>query len=360
MQAMRHSPLLRLHNATWPGLVGKGEGAPEPAIGLDRMLQLTEEAEVDGERFDGVDLFLHAPHLDVHADRDGVWGLADRIASHGLRVGSVVAPVYPHMIGGSAMGDREERRRFVQAVEAACRYASMLDEHGIRSYGVVRIDSAASPVEWVENPLANTRLIAETFREAAVVAEDHGQRIAAEGEICWAAMHSWKAMLGLLEAVGKPGLLGFQADLAHTYLYLLGYNAPEAALLEEGHSEEAFWQAYHVMTNALGPWLLDFHVAQTDGSVFGSGSHDKTGRHCPVDSPGGKIDVVRCSRAWLLNEDGRIRNGIRHVCWDGCMFPNAVLEASGTWNRVLNLMQAVRDDLQDHQDHQDHLASFCP
>ena len=25
--------------------------------------------------------------------------------------------------------------------------------------------------------------------------------------------------------------LGFQADLAHTYLYLLGYNAPEHALV---------------------------------------------------------------------------------------------------------------------------------
>ena len=59
------------------------------------------------------------------------------------------------------------------------------------------------------------------------MAADHGERLAAEGEICWAGMHSWKAMLNLLEAIGMPETVGFQADLAHTYLYLMGYNAPE-------------------------------------------------------------------------------------------------------------------------------------
>ena len=32
-----------LHNAMWPGIVGKGEGS-EPAIGLDTMLDLTAAA----------------------------------------------------------------------------------------------------------------------------------------------------------------------------------------------------------------------------------------------------------------------------------------------------------------------------
>jgi hypothetical protein len=35
-------------------------------------------------------------------------------------------------------------------------------------------------------------------------------------------MHSWKAMLDTLEGVGMPKTFGFQADLAHTYLYLIG------------------------------------------------------------------------------------------------------------------------------------------
>ena len=341
-------PPLSLHNAMWPGLVGKGPDASEPAIGLERMLQLTADARIEGEasvRFDGVDLFLYHPHIDIDAPGSEIRRLADHIASLGLGVGSVVAPVYPDMLGGSAMGSHDDRRRFVEAVRTACRYASVLNAHGVRSSGVIRIDSAAGPVEWAEHPVENTKKIADTFREAALVAEDHGERIAAEGEICWAAMHSWTEMLRLLEEVGRPDSLGFQADLAHTYLYLLGYNAPETALLQDGYTEEEFKEAYRIMTSALAPWLFDFHVAQTDGSVFGSGSHDKTGRHCPVDSPDGKLDMVWCSRQWLLNDQGELRGGIRHICWDGCMFPNAVLENQETWNRVLGAMEAVRRGL---------------
>ena len=47
---------LKLHNAMWPGLVGKGEGeGEEPPFSLERMLDLTANAEVNGRKFDGVD-----------------------------------------------------------------------------------------------------------------------------------------------------------------------------------------------------------------------------------------------------------------------------------------------------------------
>ena len=58
-----------LHNAMWPGLVGKGPDS-EPPIDLDTMLDLTAAANVDGVRFDGVDLFLFDPHVDIDSDRD--------------------------------------------------------------------------------------------------------------------------------------------------------------------------------------------------------------------------------------------------------------------------------------------------
>ena len=49
-----------LHNAMWPGVVGKGPGR---AVHRPRtMLKLTAAAEVDGVKFDGVDLFLSLPH----------------------------------------------------------------------------------------------------------------------------------------------------------------------------------------------------------------------------------------------------------------------------------------------------------
>ncbi len=53
-----------LHNAMWPGLVGKGPDS-EPPIDLDTMLDLTAAAEVDGVHFDGVDLFLFEPHVNI-------------------------------------------------------------------------------------------------------------------------------------------------------------------------------------------------------------------------------------------------------------------------------------------------------
>ena len=51
----------RLHNAMWPGLVGKGPDS-EPPIALDAMLEMTAKSRVDGVGFDGVDLFLADPH----------------------------------------------------------------------------------------------------------------------------------------------------------------------------------------------------------------------------------------------------------------------------------------------------------
>lgn len=333
---------LKIHNAMWPGLVGKGtEPGQEPPIGLERMLELTAAANIDGQKFDGVDLFLFLPHMDPDADDATLRGIAETVASHGFKIGSLVAPVWPGTVGDSAMGDAEQQKRFLTAVETACRIARIFNESGVRDYGVIRIDSAEFGVDvWREDAPGNTKRIASTFREAARIAADHGERLAAEGEICWAGMHSWKDMLDLLEEVGMPESLGFQADLAHTYLFLLGYNAPEHALLSAGYSDEEFWAAYETMTDKLRPWTIDFHVAQNDGEVKGAGSHDKTGKHCPADDPAGKLDIVRCAGYWLRDAASR---GIQHICWDGCMFPNATLEDAATWQTILQTMIDVRD-----------------
>jgi len=330
----------KLHNAMWPGLVGKDPKSDQPPISLDRMLELTVKAEVNGQKFEGVDLFLFHPHTDPDASDDDLKRMADKIAGHGLNIGSLVAPVWPGTVGASAMGSKDDQKKFVLAVEKACRIAGIFNKHGVRQYGVIRIDSATPPSAWDADPRGNTKKIAATFREAGKVAAAHGERLAAEGEICWAGMHSWKAMLDTLEAVGMPGTVGFQADLAHTYLYLLGYNAEQHALLKPGYSKAEFWAAYEKMTDALRPWTIDFHVAQNDGSVHGTGSHDKTGRHCQADDPNGKLDIAECSKYWLK---GAAERGVKHICWDGCMFPNKVLETQKTWNTILATMLKVRD-----------------
>ncbi len=227
----------KLHNAMWPGLVGKGtDEGQEPPISLERMLDLTAAAEVNGQKFEGIDYFLFLPHTNPEATDDELQQIADLIQSKGFKVGSLGRP-----------GLAGYRRRFGHGrcrsnAKSFCRPCAWL---------------AASPEFSMNMACANTVVFASTrpssaskngartprpipprsprrFREAASIAADSGERLAAEGEICWAGMHSWKDMLNLLEEVGMPETLGFQADLAHTYLYLMGYNAPEHALAARG------------------------------------------------------------------------------------------------------------------------------
>ena len=342
----QHNNFPKLHNALWPGLVGKGSPGAEPCLDLDTMLERTARAEVDGVRFDGVDLFLFAPHTDIDIDADGLKRLADKITGKGFVVGSVVAPVWPPTGGGSAMGTAEERGRFVEQVRKACRIARSLRELGVRPTGVVRIDSACGVADWTQAPDANQEKIAGTFREACNVAEGFGERLAAEGEICWGGMQSWKKMLHLLERVNRPQTLGFQADMAHTLLYVLGYNAPEDALLPAGVDWSDAAQldaALRTLTDALRPWTIDFHVAQNDATVHGSGTHDKTGHHCLPNDAQGKLAIAHHAGFWLRGADGQPTKAIRHLCWDGCMFPNAVMMQTNTWNQILRAMMAVRD-----------------
>jgi sugar phosphate isomerase/epimerase len=334
-----------LHNAMWPGLVGKGPDS-EPPIDLDTMLSLTAATEVDGVRFDGVDLFLSLPHTDIDSSDDDLAHLAEKLASKGLRAGSLVAPVWPPTGGGSAMGDESERAKFLTQVKKACRIGQKLRDLRVREYGIIRIDSAASPGEWAKDPAGSTKRIAQTFLEACDIAESFGERLAAEGEICWAGMHSWRRNVELLEMVGRPKTLGFQADMAHTMLFTMGYNAPEDRLLPadfEWSQQDRLAEAYRKMAGALRPWTFDFHVAQNDGSVKGSGSHDKTGRHCQPCDPNGKLDIVRDAGAWMRDDNGEPTRAFQHICWDGCMFPNAAMLDPKTWRDVLGVMIAVRN-----------------
>ena len=59
-----------IHNAMWPGLVGKGGPGAEPPIDLDTMLNMTAAASVNGVKFDGVDLLLFDPHTRIDSSDD--------------------------------------------------------------------------------------------------------------------------------------------------------------------------------------------------------------------------------------------------------------------------------------------------
>ena len=144
---------LKLHNAMWPGLVGKGDGeGEEPPISLGSMLELTANAEVDGRKFDGIDYFLFLPHTDPNASDDEFKQTADLIASKALilvlwllRFGRVRLE--------TLLWVRMSSRVNFGSVQLACRVAKIFNEHGARKGGVIRIDSAEFGVEkWKANP----------------------------------------------------------------------------------------------------------------------------------------------------------------------------------------------------------------
>ena len=91
----------KLHNATWPGVVGKGSPGAEPIIGIDEMIDFTAKADVNGAKFDGIDVFLFAPHVDIDASDDDLKKLVDKVKAKNLAIGSVVAPVWGGTGGGS-------------------------------------------------------------------------------------------------------------------------------------------------------------------------------------------------------------------------------------------------------------------
>ncbi len=102
--------------------------------------------------------------------------------------------------------------------------------------------------------------------------------------------------------------------MAHTLLFTLGYNAPEDRILPEGYDwskREPLDEALKTMTHALRPWTIDFHVAQNDATVKGSGSHDKTGRHCLPNDPNGKLDIARHAGSWLRDDNGNVTKALR-------------------------------------------------
>ena len=131
----------------------------------------------------------------------------------------------------------------------------------------------------------------------ATIAEDFGERLAAEGEICWGGMHSWRRMVNCWRWWTTRRRSASRPTWRTRMLFTHGLQrarGPLAAgrlrLVEAGRVARLRTDRWR---RALRPWTIDFHVAQNDGTVKGSGSHDKTGHHCLPTDPNGKLDIVR-------------------------------------------------------------------
>jgi hypothetical protein len=182
----------KLHNAAWPGLVGKGPDS-EPPIELDKMVELTAAANVDGVKFDGMDLFLFDPHVSIDVDDDGIERIAEKFMARGLNIGSLVAPVWPPTGGGAAMGSDEDRRSSSRPSARPPGSARSIRQLGppLRR----RPDRlGVRPRRLVQDPEGTRR---RSPRPGAGRRRGRGVRraLAAEGEICLGGMHSWGGMV---------------------------------------------------------------------------------------------------------------------------------------------------------------------
>ena len=233
-------------------------------------------------------------------------------------------------------------RAFVTQVRKACASARSCATSASAATASSASTRPRARRDWAKDPAGNTKKIAETFRQAADIAEDHGERLAAEGEICWGGMHSVKRNVELLEMVDRPQTVGFQADMAHTLLFTMGYNAPEDRILPGElrlDGPEALDEALKKMTRALRPWTIDFHVAQND-------AHGQGLRLARQDRP--PLPAARSQRqarhrrstpaTGCATTTASSTRKFQHICWDGCMFPNDVMMQQQTWNDILGVM----------------------
>jgi len=42
--------------------------------------------------------------------------------------------------------------------------------------------------------------------------------------------------------------------------------------------------------------------------------------------PNGKLKIAASAGFWLAEAYGNVTKKLKHVCWDGCMFPNDVMK----------------------------------
>ena len=68
----------------------------------------------------------------------------------------------------------------------------------------------------------------------------------------------------------------------------------------------------------------------------------KRGDTVQATDPNGKLDIPTDAGHWFREADGTLTKAFRHICWDGCMFPNQVMMEQQTWNDILAAMIEVR------------------
>ena len=90
---------LKLHNAMWPGLVGKGDDEGQEPPSASRICSTFQPPPRWTEENSTALILSFLPHTNPEASDDELKGIADLIQSKGFDIGSLVAPVWPGTVG---------------------------------------------------------------------------------------------------------------------------------------------------------------------------------------------------------------------------------------------------------------------
>ena len=206
---------LKIHNAMWPGLVGKGDGpGQEPPISLEHMLELTAAASVRGQKFDGIDYFLFFPHTDPNAS-DAEFEPHRGLDRRALVFCGVVgcAGLARHRMGDSAMGklSRRERNSYRPSASRAgsqeC--STNMAYERAESFESIARNSESKNGDKIKRLIRKRLSIHSRKRQRSpkITVNDWPPKVKSVGLGCIAG----KICLDVLEGVGMPESLGFSS-----------------------------------------------------------------------------------------------------------------------------------------------------
>ena len=195
-------------------------------------------------------------------------------------------------------------------------------------------------------PATRSRLPTRSARPATS-RTSFGERLAAEGEICWGGMHSWKRMVRAAGDGRSPedarvsGRHGAHAALHDGIQRAGGSPPPRRARLDDRSGARR------------GAENRDQRAAAVDDRLpRRTERRDRSRARARTTRPGATASrPIRTASSTssatpacgCATNSGEPTQAFQHICWDGCMFPNATMMQAKTWNDVLRLLIEVRN-----------------
>ena len=303
-----------LHNAMWPGLVGKGPDS-EPPIDLDTMLKLTAAARAGRRQVRRRRSFsCRSAHLDRFVEgRRQAPGRQDRgpracgrigrcagVAADGRRLGDG--------IGGRAQAVSRRGREGLPASHSSCATSGSANP---ASCGSIRRPACTSGRR--RPPRArrrSPRLSPRPATSPSNMASGSRRRAKSAGAACtagsiWSSFSRWSA--GRRRSASRPT---WRTPCSTRW----ATTRPRTASCRKtttGRTARRSTALSRRSRTRCGHGRSTSTSRRTTRPSKATGSHDKTGRHCMAGDPNGKLDITLSRRLLAARRQGRSHESLQ-------------------------------------------------